>query len=216
MRPSPDPRKPTLPFKLNQDRRHHIPKQKHKVANWAEYDASLRQRGSLTVWFTDEAIAAWHRAAHHAGRATALLGSGDHDGADPQGRVPLGAAPDRRPDRLPHRPAWSRSLCSRPHHPEPAGRNGGRAAAAATQPRGWGRGRALAPVGGQHGPQAVWTRRMADRETRDQDAPILAQICMGRSVSSPECCSRILTDFTSLSIHCATNLYAVAPCGSEP
>jgi hypothetical protein len=48
-----------LPFKLNQDRRHHIPKQKHKVTNWAEYDASLRQRGSLTVWFTDEAIRAW-------------------------------------------------------------------------------------------------------------------------------------------------------------
>src|SRR5215204_1119968 len=50
---------PPLPFKLNQDRRHHIPKQKHKVANSAEYDAALRQRGSLTVWFTDEAIAAW-------------------------------------------------------------------------------------------------------------------------------------------------------------
>src|SRR5215218_5084436 len=49
-----------MPFKANADRRHHIPKQKHKVANWAEYDASLRQRGSLTVWFTDEAIAAWH------------------------------------------------------------------------------------------------------------------------------------------------------------
>jgi Transposase DDE domain len=49
-----------VPFKLNQDRRHHIPKQKHKVANSAEYDASLRQRGSLTVWFTDEAVAAWH------------------------------------------------------------------------------------------------------------------------------------------------------------
>jgi hypothetical protein len=29
------------------------------VTNWAEYDASLRQRGSLTVWFTEEAIAAW-------------------------------------------------------------------------------------------------------------------------------------------------------------
>src|SRR5919112_2272324 len=27
--------------------------------HWAEYDASLRQRGSLTVWFSDEAIAAW-------------------------------------------------------------------------------------------------------------------------------------------------------------
>src|SRR5918998_5129063 len=50
---------PTLPFKLNQDRRHHIPKQKHKVTNWREYDAGLRQRGSLTVWFTDEAVQAW-------------------------------------------------------------------------------------------------------------------------------------------------------------
>ena len=27
--------------------------------NWREYDASLRQRGSLTVWFTDEATEAW-------------------------------------------------------------------------------------------------------------------------------------------------------------
>ena len=50
---------PALPFKLNQDRRHHIPKQKHKVTNSAAYDAALRQRGSLTVWFTDEAIMAW-------------------------------------------------------------------------------------------------------------------------------------------------------------
>jgi hypothetical protein len=50
---------PTLPFKLNQHRRHHIPKQKHKVMNSAAYDAALRQRGSLTVWFTDEAVAGW-------------------------------------------------------------------------------------------------------------------------------------------------------------
>ena len=56
-----------MPFKLNQDRRHHIPKQKHKVANWAEYDAGLRARGSLTVWFTAEAIEAW-RAAPRTGR----------------------------------------------------------------------------------------------------------------------------------------------------
>ena len=47
---------PTLPFKLNQDRRHHIPKQKGKVVNWRNYDASLRQRGSLTAWFSDEAV----------------------------------------------------------------------------------------------------------------------------------------------------------------
>jgi hypothetical protein len=48
-----------LPFKLNQAGRHHIPRQTHKVTNWPAYDASLRQRGSLTVWFTDEAIQAW-------------------------------------------------------------------------------------------------------------------------------------------------------------
>ena len=50
---------PSVPFKLNLDRRHHIPKQKRKVTNWREYDASLRQRGSLTVWFTDDAVQAW-------------------------------------------------------------------------------------------------------------------------------------------------------------
>jgi hypothetical protein len=48
-----------VPFKANAARRHRIPKQRHQVTNWAEYDASLRQRGSLTVWFTEEAIAAW-------------------------------------------------------------------------------------------------------------------------------------------------------------
>ena len=51
-----------MPFKLNQDRRHHIPKQKHKLMNWREYDASLRQRGCLTVWFTDDAIEGWRAA----------------------------------------------------------------------------------------------------------------------------------------------------------
>jgi hypothetical protein len=48
-----------MPFKANAPRRHHIPKQRYRVTNWAEYDAALRQRGSLTVWFTEEAIAAW-------------------------------------------------------------------------------------------------------------------------------------------------------------
>ncbi len=48
-----------MPFKLNQDRRRHIPRARRRVTNWPAYDASLRQRGSLTVWFTDEAVAAW-------------------------------------------------------------------------------------------------------------------------------------------------------------
>jgi len=51
-----------MPFEANASRRHHIPKQKRNVTAWAAYDASLRQRGSLTVWFTDDAIAAWRAA----------------------------------------------------------------------------------------------------------------------------------------------------------
>jgi Transposase DDE domain len=51
-----------MPFKTNADRRHHIPAQQHRVKNWAEYDAGLRARGSLTVWFTAEAIEAWRAA----------------------------------------------------------------------------------------------------------------------------------------------------------
>ena len=50
---------PIVPFKVNQDRRHHIPRARRRVTNWPAYDLSLRQRGSLTVWFTDEAVAAW-------------------------------------------------------------------------------------------------------------------------------------------------------------
>src|SRR6195952_4873945 len=50
---------PAMPFKLNQDCRHHIPRQQHKVTNWPAYEASLRQRGSLTMWFTDDAVSAW-------------------------------------------------------------------------------------------------------------------------------------------------------------
>jgi hypothetical protein len=48
-----------VPFKAKAAYRHHIPKQQHRVTNWAEYDAGLRARGSLTVWFTTEAIEAW-------------------------------------------------------------------------------------------------------------------------------------------------------------
>ena len=46
-------------LKANADRRHRIPRQRFEVTNWREYDASLRGRGSLMVWFTAEAIASW-------------------------------------------------------------------------------------------------------------------------------------------------------------
>src|ERR687894_677288 len=49
-----------MPYKANQARRHKIPKARYKVANWPEYDRALQHRGSLTVWVTPEALAAWH------------------------------------------------------------------------------------------------------------------------------------------------------------
>src|SRR3954451_6664422 len=50
---------PAVPFKAKAACRRHIPKQRHWVTNWAAYDAGLRARSSLTVWFTPEAVAAW-------------------------------------------------------------------------------------------------------------------------------------------------------------
>jgi len=48
-----------MPYKFNESRRHKIPKVKYRVTNWPEYDVALVRRGSLTVWMTEEAIAAW-------------------------------------------------------------------------------------------------------------------------------------------------------------
>jgi Transposase DDE domain len=56
-----------MPFKANADRRHRIPRQRQRVTNWAEYDAGLRARGSLIVWFSAEAIEGW-RAEARTGR----------------------------------------------------------------------------------------------------------------------------------------------------
>ena len=48
-----------MPHKCNAARRHHIPKAKFKVTNWAEYEGGLRRRGSPMLWITEEAIDAW-------------------------------------------------------------------------------------------------------------------------------------------------------------
>src|ERR687893_757892 len=49
-----------MPYKANSARRHKIPRARYKVGNWPEYDRALQHRGSLTVWVTPEALAAWH------------------------------------------------------------------------------------------------------------------------------------------------------------
>jgi hypothetical protein len=48
-----------MPFLINKARRQKFPKTRYKVKNWREYDQALQNRGSLTVWVTPEAIAAW-------------------------------------------------------------------------------------------------------------------------------------------------------------
>ncbi len=51
-----------MPFKHHAARRHQFPRATYRVTNWAAYEASLRQRGSLTIWFCEEAIQAWRAA----------------------------------------------------------------------------------------------------------------------------------------------------------
>jgi hypothetical protein len=49
-----------MPYKASAERRHKIPKARYRVTNWPDYDAALVRRGSLTLWVTEEALAAWH------------------------------------------------------------------------------------------------------------------------------------------------------------
>ena len=49
-----------MPYKYNESRRHKIPKARYRVTNWPEYDSALIRRGSITVWLSEEAVAAWH------------------------------------------------------------------------------------------------------------------------------------------------------------
>ena len=49
-----------MPYKFNEGHRHKFPKARYRVTNWPEYDAALVRRGSLTVWVTEEAVAAGH------------------------------------------------------------------------------------------------------------------------------------------------------------
>jgi hypothetical protein len=49
-----------MPYQSNKAQRHKISKAQYQVKNWGEYDQALQDRGSLTVWVTPEAVAAWY------------------------------------------------------------------------------------------------------------------------------------------------------------
>jgi hypothetical protein len=48
-----------MPFKFNASRRDKLAKAKYRVTNWAEYNEALRQRGDVTVWFSEDAVSRW-------------------------------------------------------------------------------------------------------------------------------------------------------------
>ena len=48
-----------MPHKFNAARRHKFDKAQYRVIHWAEYNESLRQRGDLTIWVSDEAPSVW-------------------------------------------------------------------------------------------------------------------------------------------------------------
>jgi len=48
-----------MPHKFNVRCRHKFAKKRYRVTNWREYNASLRNRGDLTIWITGDAQKKW-------------------------------------------------------------------------------------------------------------------------------------------------------------
>ena len=168
-----------MPHKANTACRHHIPRAKRRVTNWAEYDAALRQRGSsdsLIQRGGDSRLESF--APNHARGPAFILEHGDPDGIDLAHSVWPSAAPDRRVDRFDHSSAGDRACSSRSFHARPARSNSDLAKVDA--PSCW----APAIDCRQHGTEAEWSRRMAGRKVWNNKAPLMAQIAyrLGRSL----------------------------------
>ena len=52
--------KVSMPNKLQDPYRHKFYQDKYKISNSREYDQSLKNRGSLTIWFSEDAVAKWN------------------------------------------------------------------------------------------------------------------------------------------------------------
>jgi hypothetical protein len=49
-----------MPNKYPKKKGWNVPKQKYKLTNWSDYNEALRQRGSIIVWLSAEAISQWY------------------------------------------------------------------------------------------------------------------------------------------------------------
>ncbi len=164
-----------MPFKANADRRHRIPRPRFSVTNWHDYDASLRGRGSLMVWFIDEAVASWKAEPWTIPAGSRLFQHGHPDRPDPAGSISVRPTPDRGADRLRHGPTRARPRRPRPQHAKPAHRDRG-SAATTRLPR-----RRPSPLAGrQHRAEAVRGRRLPARESWHEGAPVVAQAASRR------------------------------------
>lgn len=45
-----------MPYKLTDPIRHKFKKKTYNVRDWKTYDQGLQNRGSLTIWFAEDAI----------------------------------------------------------------------------------------------------------------------------------------------------------------
>ena len=51
-----------MPNKYAEKKGWKVPKQKYKISNWSEYNAALRQRGSIEVWISQDVACQWYEA----------------------------------------------------------------------------------------------------------------------------------------------------------
>ena len=49
-----------MPYKYNQSRCHHIKKQPIFKRDWANYNESLKNRGDMTIWLSQDVIEQWY------------------------------------------------------------------------------------------------------------------------------------------------------------
>ena len=73
-------------------------KSPYRIRNWPEYEAGLRRRGDLTVWFSDDAIDSWR-----------ALPSGKPDGQRTYASIVIEAALTIRIGLPPSAPAYRRA-----------------------------------------------------------------------------------------------------------
>src|SRR3954449_1348062 len=106
-----------MPYKVHEPRRHKIPRARYKARNWPAYDRPLQQRGSLTLWVTPEALAAWHPPrTGQRGRPRDYSGRGDRNWAPAAPGLWSALEANRRSAALAHDSARGEPRGAGPHH----------------------------------------------------------------------------------------------------